>query len=482
MGVPVGKLCNVVCCRNKGGKPGHDTGMVYPHTPAALEAMGPDWLTAALRHTGVLGARTRVASFSIHALGGPVPLAGLELGPQTGSARRASLLAPNSERGLLGLTRVIHVEYAADSGDSGTKRYGVAAGPPAPRTLAASPPAASPAAAPEPALPPPTRMLAKFAPSDLKTRITTDLFELAKAELMFYRRMQPQLSPATLLAPRCYFADMNLSTMNYVLLLEFLGDADFPDQLSSDLPLSDALLHVSNLARLHARWWGAKCAPDARRADPALSWLNDPSNPVYKLFPSEARRSWSLVRDRKLAGPAAAWTYSVPADFAENVESILGNLLDFMVWASRDLTMLSVTHGDPRLDNVYFVGSAGPSRRAGLLDWQTAIVAPGPSDVAWFMLGQAPEWQAQHEAAVLDGYAAALRDAGVTVGREDVDEAYALSHVTNVCKALLAAGGIDVASAHAASLADRELTGAFALWSRRDCAAAWRRWLAAHGG
>ena len=53
-------------------------------------------------------------------------------------------------------------------------------------------------------------------------------------------------------------------------------------------------------------------------------------------------------------------------------------------WSAVSCPFLTVTHGDPRIDNWYFPQRDISGGQLGLLDWQIMMRAPCQSDVTWF--------------------------------------------------------------------------------------------------
>ena len=84
----------------------------------------------------------------------------------------------------------------------------------------------------------------KFAPLDLKTRITTDLFKMGTTEITFYHEIQ-KVFP--MVSPKCIFADIDRTFLPHLLI-----------------PLVISLAHESSLA--HSRMQAGHLHVERRRS------------------------------------------------------------------------------------------------------------------------------------------------------------------------------------------------------------------------
>eukprot|EP01065_Artemidia_motanka_P024729 TRINITY_DN29631_c0_g1_i1.p1 TRINITY_DN29631_c0_g1~~TRINITY_DN29631_c0_g1_i1.p1 ORF type:complete len:433 (+),score=109.20 TRINITY_DN29631_c0_g1_i1:221-1519(+) len=408
MAVPVGTLCCIVCCRNRSGKIGDEHGLPLPSNPDKLRQLGPDWLQKALVKAGTLSAA-----------GGPV-VESFTMEP-IGSTEEG-------RKGMLGVMVLLRIKYKAG-------------GPEGPATA-----------------------VAKFAPTDLRTRLITDLFSLSQSEVQFYQRTR-KVTTDIMLTPESYFADYSSSNGTYVLLLEFLENVEFIDQITGVLSVSDGVLHVQNLARFHARWWGTKM-----ESSDATSWMRSPVHPIYSHFPKEVGKAY-----RKLCKPGALDQFEgvkIPQSFHDAFPTVRKHIRLIMnVVADKSFPLRCLIHGDTRLDNAYFVGE-GEERRAGLLDWQQVMIGIAPSDISYFILAQSVDWQV-NEATMISEYLKALAAHGVQVNEDVFTEWYDLSVVQNTGKALLALGSVDPRDARGLKTIAQLGKGAFAMWERRNVAKVW---------
>eukprot|EP00729_Bicosta_minor_P015061 gene15061-348_t len=125
-----------------------------------------------------------------------------------------------------------------------------------------------------------TTMVVKFAPPDLITRITVDLFELLRTEFRFYAvdAVAKEFAKMGIVTPKCYYADMNMKANNLCILLEKV-DAEFKDQLVDEITLEEAKLVVEVLGKINGRWHGQEKANS-----PMVAFINQCDSAPYKLF------------------------------------------------------------------------------------------------------------------------------------------------------------------------------------------------------
>eukprot|EP01062_Namystynia_karyoxenos_P066837 TRINITY_DN60757_c0_g1_i1.p1 TRINITY_DN60757_c0_g1~~TRINITY_DN60757_c0_g1_i1.p1 ORF type:complete len:436 (+),score=132.69 TRINITY_DN60757_c0_g1_i1:302-1609(+) len=418
MGVPVGKLCCLVCCRNRRGRIGDNSALVLPHNPDDLKRLGREWMTKAFHYSAVLDKERDVLT--------------MELRPMRGAGV-----------GLLGV--MCMVEEITYSGEATSLRP-----------------------------PPPDKLVAKFASPDFGTRLITDLFGLTRAEINFYLWVQPAVTPTLFHTPRAYFADINNTTGSLTLLLEFLDKAEFVDQLDGELSPADGLLVAESLAKLHARWWRHKALEDPRVA----KFVPGTDDPLYKIFPKEVRKAYKRLKKRDVPY-ADQMTIDIPQSFDAVAESIFDELFPLMQRMSTpDWPVRAVCHGDPRLDNAYFVGT-GAERQVGWLDWQTLIMAGAPADVSWFLMGMPTKWQTDNEQMVISRYLEVLRER-VELSPEDWADGWALGIVQNTCKSLVAFANIKTSpeGKRAFRLVDHMLGSQFRMWERYNVREQWQRYAA----
>jgi hypothetical protein len=212
-------------------------------------------------------------------------------------------------------------------------------------------------------------------------------------EVMFYRRLADTALIAT---PRCYLADVDEVTSEFVLLMEDLAPAEQGDQLRG-VSVDEALLVVDEAAKLHASHWGAPGV----ETEP---WLLASRASDYRPPPPEVIKGmWGRFVER-YADRLEPKVMQAGAKLAERIE----------VFRTLNKGARCLTHNDFRPDNMMFATAAG-GRPITVLDWQSVGLGCGPSDLAYFLAGALPpETRRAHEAQFLARYHQGLTSCGVS--------------------------------------------------------------------
>src|SRR5512139_3880412 len=109
----------------------------------------------------------------------------------------------------------------------------------------------------------PQSVVCKFASDNPTSRATGLALRAYEAEVSFYRDLAHTVDIRT---PACHFADIDLATGEFVLVLEDLAPCVQGEQLAG-CSVDQAALAMEELAKLHAPRWG-----DQHLA--GLPWLN----------------------------------------------------------------------------------------------------------------------------------------------------------------------------------------------------------------
>jgi hypothetical protein len=237
----------------------------------------------------------------------------------------------------------------------------------------------------------PETLVAKLPAADPTSRATAQQLRSYEVEVRFYQQLAPTLPIRT---PDVVFADIDVATASFLLLLEDLAPARAGDQLAG-CSLDEATIAVDELVKLHAPRWG----------DPALAeleWLHrDPEasrNFLLGLLPI----LWDGFRERygERLGP--------------DVHDAGGALfvhLDRYLGARTDPS--TVVHGDYRLDNLLF-GEPDSATPIAVVDWQVAGHGPALPDLAYFIgAGLHANDRRAHESDLVHRYHDGLLAAGV---------------------------------------------------------------------
>jgi hypothetical protein len=212
-------------------------------------------------------------------------------------------------------------------------------------------------------------------------------------EILFYRHLAPT---ALLSTPRCYTAEVDEASGEFVLLMEDLAPAEQGDQLKG-VSIEEARLVTDEAAKLHASHWRDKSLEE-------LPWVVGSRRAAVRRIPADAiQQMWRGFRDR-YAERLDPRVMQVSARLAERIEH----------FRSMHRGPRCLVHHDLRPDNVMLATAAG-GRPVTVLDWQSVGLGAGPADLAYFLAGALPtEVRREHEAELLGRYHVGLTRLGVT--------------------------------------------------------------------
>jgi hypothetical protein len=219
--------------------------------------------------------------------------------------------------------------------------------------------------------------------------------EMYETEVRFYNEIRPELDIET---PHAYAATFDPASSQFGVLLEDLTArrARFPDATQSVSP-DDAAAVLTQLARLHARFWGS----DRFATD--LAWVATPSRGgMSGIF---ERHGLEIIRDQIHRHP-----------FKAELIAPLGADIDEL-WAALETsrTLLATApetllHGDTHVANTYLL----PGGTAGLLDWQLQVRGCFAHDVIYLICTALPiEVRRRDARRLLEHYLAELARNGV---------------------------------------------------------------------
>lgn len=220
--------------------------------------------------------------------------------------------------------------------------------------------------------------------------------------------------------PHCHWVEFDEATHDFVLVLEDLAPAEPGNQITG-CSVEQARLAVVELAGLHGPRWN----------DPALydvDWLQRRT----------ARADGEMLQ--------AAYQHLLTPFFATYAKYLTNEQHDLAMafgprladWIDGRSNVLTLGHGDYRLDNLLF-GTAAGGPAVAVVDWQTPNHGPGIVDVSYFM-GAAvmPEVRRSVEAGLVDEYLAALRGYGVELDRGTLWRDYAHAAFAGLVMAVVA--------------------------------------------
>ena len=237
----------------------------------------------------------------------------------------------------------------------------------------------------------PRSVVCKFASDDLISRSTGVAMRTYEVEVNFYGQLARTVDIRT---PACHFADIDLATGEFVLVMEDLAPSVQGDQLAGCTP-DQAALAMDELAKLHAPRWN-----DRRLAD--LAWLN-------RNTPATLEVSASLLPGL-LPGFVERYAARLEPEYLALGEQLMTNI---GTWLRGRAEPFVIQHGDYRLDNMLFGTPAG-GYPLTVVDWQTVVWGPPLADASYFLgAGLTVEDRRAHERALLRQYYDALRARGI---------------------------------------------------------------------
>jgi aminoglycoside/choline kinase family phosphotransferase len=252
----------------------------------------------------------------------------------------------------------------------------------------------------------PASLVVKVPAADQASRTTAAALRSYEIEVRFYRELAPGLPVR---APRCYRADFDPATIDFLLLLEDISSARQGDQLAGCTP-DEAAVAIDELPKLHAPRWG-----DTTLA--SLDWLHR--------NPPEGVAMSAMFIASLFPGFRERYDGRIDADVMAVAERLMADLPAYLGDRAEPWT---VTHGDYRLDNLLFAlpgAAAADAPPVAVVDWQTVVYGPGVSDVSYFIgAGLLPDDRRIHERDLVAQYHAGLVAAGVGLGWDDCWEQY----------------------------------------------------------
>lgn len=253
----------------------------------------------------------------------------------------------------------------------------------------------------------PETLVAKLAAADPTSRATATRMGNYAKEVRFYQDLADSLDVTV---PALYFADLDATGSDFVLLLADAAPAGQGDQLAG-CSIDVAVAAVDELVGLHAPRWGDPSLTD-------LEWLH--GDPVagtaflLELLPT----LWTGFQDRygDRYSPTVAQQGAI---VIERLEAFLA------ATRGQDDAVSTVTHGDYRLDNLLIHPDLGTPNPVTVVDWQTVSHGVGVVDLAYFVgAGLVADERADHEEALVDRYGDGLAAAGVDLDRAGLWDGY----------------------------------------------------------
>jgi hypothetical protein len=237
----------------------------------------------------------------------------------------------------------------------------------------------------------PPSLIGKFMSDDPVSRATGIAQSSYWREVNFY---QTYGGAKPLPVPHAKFAEIDPATHQFALIMD-----DYPHHRSGNqlepATLAEAALAMSAGAKIHAAFWG-----DAELETHA--WLNgsqaasvlDVDALYTMLWPAFCDRYKDRINDQIL---------TVGQSYVGRVNA----------WVANRTGPRCLTHGDFRPDNMLF-NEDDPSHPIVIVDWQTAGVGNGATDIAYYLgTALAPETRRAHEGELVAQWINGLIEAGI---------------------------------------------------------------------
>jgi len=244
------------------------------------------------------------------------------------------------------------------------------------------------------------------APSSLIGKFPTE-FEQARTyaqsagaylkEVQFFRIIAPS---AGNLVPRCFAAEIDEESHDFVLILEDLADLQVGKTFDFDSYVGNSSLMLERLAPFHARWWNH---PDLETFD----WIPRPGTAAY----TEYMRMGEEWLSACLPPVKQAFEKYMSDDAWGVIEKFLSSYGDLTEYASKHPRFpLTITHGDLHQKQCFF--PTGRDDRFAVIDWQGVGINVAAADVVRALLFE-PERRRAHENGMVARYHSLLVKNGV---------------------------------------------------------------------
>jgi thiamine kinase-like enzyme len=241
-------------------------------------------------------------------------------------------------------------------------------------------------------MPGPKTLIAKVPSPHVPTRKFLTTLGAYEREVRFYQNVASEIPMRT---PKCFFAQWESETYDYIILLEDIANLRSLDQMAG-CPIDDAELVVTKLAKLHASMWN----------NPKLDeweWI-----PIWdtgaSLFQLGYPRWWKQLQEKA--------TDSFADDFRIVAEMIGPHVTSISTRLSR--SPVTLCHGDFRLDNMFFDDSDAEKTLVAF-DWQALRVGRPSNDLSYFMASSLTvEDRRKHQQHLKSLYFETLLRSGVT--------------------------------------------------------------------
>ena len=210
----------------------------------------------------------------------------------------------------------------------------------------------------------PQSVIVKLPSPHRETVAAARMLRLYQREYAFYTTLASEIP---LRSPQLWFGDFDDASHRFVLVLEDLRHLTAADQIAG-ASATQGVTAVRAAAALHRRYW------DRAHQPPVSSFHKSTAPERFSLAQTVYQTSLPIVLER--FGHLFSGAMS---RLAEEYGSQMMGYLDRV--AAGPMTF---THGDFRLDNMFF-GGDGDGAEFAAVDWQVCGIGSGLSDVAYFL-------------------------------------------------------------------------------------------------
>ncbi len=262
----------------------------------------------------------------------------------------------------------------------------------------------------------PDSVVVKVPSQNANSRAASRITRCYELETGFYNNVQSLVKVSS---PRCLHVWFDAQDDDFVLILEDIVDGKQGDQIAG-ATVEQARASIDELVQLHVPLWNSS------QLD-ALGWM-----PRHSFESSQGTRD--LLRS-VFAGFATRFESMVSAEVLELGAQLVHNIDGYDRAFPNNET---IVHRDFRLDNLLFTQTA-TGTQVKVVDWQTASISAGLTDVAYFV-GASFNSQQRREAEVelVQRYHNGLVSHGILISWSDVWDQYRLFATSGYIMAIVA--------------------------------------------